>query len=191
MLPTCLVFAFFFSRWTKWQLLLCSNTSLFSLSLFSPTIEETPIVYLCANNTTPDLKQNPNKSPNNCLRQTYLFPQKQNKTKEPKTIFYVFQVQWLIFKHIIMVWKSVSLQNSYVEMPTPKGGALGYMISAIYPRDSTKHPSPFCHVRTEQEDTRKRALAWPCCCHDFGLPASTTVSNKLLLFIRSAVCGIM
>lgn len=171
--------------------LLCSNTSFLSLSLFSPTMEQTPLVHLCTNNPTPDLKQNQNKSPNSFLRQTDIFFSKQNKTKQPKTIFYLFQVQWLIFKHNVTVWKSVSLQNLYVERPTTKGRAPVCTISAIHQKDSIRLLSPFYHVRTEQEDVRKRALAWPWSCHELGLPGSRTGSKKLLLFVRHVVCGIV
>jgi len=40
-------------------------------------------------------------------------------------------------------------------MPTPKGRALVYMISAIYQRDSTKLPSPFYPERQSKKMPEK------------------------------------
>lgn len=104
-------------------------------------------------------------------------------------------------------------QNSYVEIPVSQcdgiwswglweivrfrgsheGKASHDRISAIIRRERDQSSLSFCHLRTQQESgclkTRRRALIRHQIyqCLDLGLPTSSTVRNKRLLFKVSSL----
>ena len=104
-------------------------------------------------------------------------------------------------KQNAMAWMSLSLQNSFVEILTPKcygirrwGHESWTFMSGISafrketPQRSLTPSTTWGY--NEKSATLKRALTQPYCHPDLRLSVFKIVRNKFLLFIRYPVCGI-